>query len=247
MRQLIPGVTIAASVMQLGGCAVVPWGKEPGVCFVVTGIKGDATPYVMYERGRENRVYSATGEWWAYWWFLPFVPVEGGMMDDHLFTRPVPWWDCLAPYEMSWGPRERSLGTIEELAEWLSPAPFWIGEQRQTDASQRWILSNEPMVIAIGTDQVKLDPIKHDYHSTWSLVRRADIDRTATELVVLDQWPPDWSKESPKGTEQDNRYEALLAKVARHVQFEHPLTLREIFQRRLWEPGAWAEDGTTTR
>ena len=98
MRQLITGVILAASVIQLTGCAVVPWGKDPGVGFMVGGIKGDPTPYVMYERGREKRVYSATAEWWAYWWWLPFVPVEGGMMGDHLFNHPVQWWDCLAPY-----------------------------------------------------------------------------------------------------------------------------------------------------
>jgi hypothetical protein len=234
MRRALTAAIVLALAMQLGSCAVVPWMGEPGYGVVVTNIRSDPTPYILHERGREKRLYSATATWWAYWWFLPIGFVEGGSMGRHLFDRQVQWWDCLAPYEMAWGPRKRDVGTIHELAEWASPAPFWVGDERQNEASRRWILGNDPLVIAMGTDKVKrgateLEPV-------WSLVRQADLDRTATELLIIDKWPPDWSHESPKGTEQDSRYEALLAKVARRVPFDAPMTLREIFQRQLWQP-----------
>ena len=235
MRQRMTVAILAASALQLGGCAVVPWVKEePAIGIIVTTVEGDPAPYVMYERGKEKQVYCATAWWWAYWWFLPFVIVEGGQMGDNLFDHSVQWWDCLAPYEMAWGPRQRSPGTMQELAGWMSPAPYWVGDKRQTQAPQRWILGNEPMVVAIGTDKVNLD----SNSSTYSLVRRAQLDRTATELLVLDKWPPDWSKVSPQGTDMDRTYEASLAKVTRRVQFKYPKTLREILDRRLWEPGA---------
>jgi hypothetical protein len=245
MRRFVSAGILAVTAMQLGGCAVVPWSKEPGLGYVVTEIKGDPAPYVLYERGWEKRVYSATATWSAYLWLLPFGFIEGGQMGDRLFDHPVQWWECLAAYEMSWGPRERSVGMIKELAEWTAPAPFWNGNDKQTEAQQRWILGNVPLVIAIGTDKVILDPIKYDYRSTWSLVRQTELDRTATELVIIDQWPPDWSDESPKGTDQDKRYEALLAKISRRVPFQHPMTLREIFARRLWEPRASSETITS--
>jgi len=203
------GVILAASAMQLGGCAVVPWGKEPGVGFVVTNINGDPTPYyVMYERGWEKLVYSASAAWWGYWWYLPFAAVEGGMMGDHLFDYSVQWWDCLAPYEMAWGPRKQSVGTIMELAEWMSPAQFWVGKEQQNEVPQQWILGNEPMVIALGTDKVKLAIffIQDDLALVLGYCRvsnarvvRHPFVRGRSTLLPLDKWGKQKQRRLPHG------------------------------------------------
>ena len=182
----------------------------------------------MWEHGKENRLYPARATAWFYWWPLPITPADGNMMGDHLFDHRVYWWDCCAGYEMAWGARQRSVLTILELAQGASPAPYWMGEVKQTTAPKRWILGSDPLIIALGTEVGPIEP----YKGTYALVREADLDKTATELLVLDHWPPKWKF---TGSEWQKEFEAKLAKVTRRIKLEHPMTLREIAAKRLWE------------
>jgi hypothetical protein len=69
---------------------------------------------------------------------------------------------------------------------------------------------------------------------TFALVREADLDRTATMLVVLDRWPPPWRI---YGEDPQNELQQRMSKVRRQIPLDGPTTLSDLLKTRPWAAG----------
>jgi hypothetical protein len=229
------------AAMSLGGCAVLPnpefVPQLPIAYEVICNIRSSPTPYYVYERGKTKRLYGANA---SVYLFSLIWPVEGSQMQVYLFDHVVQPWDCWSAYTLALGDRQRRIGPIFDLAEGVSPVPFWIDDIHQEKATVRWIIGNDPFIVAIGTDVV---PIRVSgggdltgsgiqLGKTYAMVREGDLDNTATELIVLDEWPPEWRD---TGSEWEKQFVEQLAKVTRRIKLEQPMTLRNIMAEKAWE------------
>ena len=216
-------ILLLLCVGGLTGCAFET-GLIPPPYTIITDLRGDPTPHHLYEHGKQKRLYRAQA---TIWWCFGFWPIEANGTDDYLFDHPVQNWQFWKGYAMRFMPRQRQLDVIQELAHGVSPVGRWARKNRD-QARIRWILGNDPLVIAIGTDDV---PIHSD---TCILARDADLDRTATEILILPKWPPKWQMGHDL-TEWENQFIRDLAPKTRHIPLDHPTTLRELLATAPWQ------------
>jgi len=219
-------------LVGLTGCV----SGQPGAYWCVTTLRGDPQPCVVIEDGKQKHLYSATAT--AYAMFL-FWATDGGSTGEHFFEEPVKWWQCWKGYAMLNMPPQRSASDIHTVAKGLSP---WIksGDGWQSPQPARWVIATSPIVVAVGSDQVAFG--EHAKSPAWephfklgtfyAMVSEEDLDRCATELIVLDHWPTDMKD---TGTEWSREFEKNLSRLSRRINLEKPTTLREIMVNRPWE------------
>lgn len=219
-----------------------------GGCGVIDHVAVGKTPYVVCDGGTVRRFYPLQGSVYALGLF--FVPIEGSLTHVYL------WRTSARPSTIGLGrslaklPRSLNADDLEELAEAIGPPypvaadPWAFSAEGPYSANQvavRWIISLDPLVVAMGTESTNmriwgggrlLESSELELGDTFALAGEADLDRTASELVVLDRWPLPWRVygEDPQGA-----LAAQVAPLARRVPLAQPQSLRELMAARPWE------------
>jgi hypothetical protein len=104
----------------------------------------------------------------------------------------------------------------------------------------QWILANRPVVIAIGEHQVTPEKRLNE-SASWStkldggielppplrLVRQADLDRSVTRLLVLDDWPDRRFTDEQLGQRVRAEMRTLI--------LEQSMSIGDVMRRQLWQ------------
>ena len=204
----------------------------PGAWSCTAMVDGEKDPCFVVEGGRVKKLYEADAVGVAFWVIVPLP--EG-----------IRYWPCyldepVKPGEL-WKGRaivnsrpERQQAFFESVAADLSPARLFPHGER-TDERAIWVVGSSPCIVAVGTDRValSLEPIwkpQHYLSECYAMVGDKDLDKTADELLVLDEGPEMLLKlEKPIPESR-----AELAKRVRRIKLDKRVTLREILDKRLW-------------
>jgi hypothetical protein len=191
---------------------------------------------MVVEGGRVKKLYGAEAE--AIAMFL-FWPLDGTTAGTGLFEHPVRRWEFWKAYALLHLRPQRSASAIGTVAEGLSPWIVYEGGELKSPQPVRWVLGTSPFVLAVGTEWVPTGKYvetptwlpEHKLGTFYAMVGEADLGQTASEVIVLDDWPADLKD---RGTDWEKAFAAELAKRARRVVLDRPMTLREILEKRVW-------------
>ena len=223
-----------------GGCT---FNEPKGFNSVYSDVRSDPHPGFIVERGKSQKVYEASASVFFFGLLWPF-PADGSSTSKFLFYHPLAWWEAWRFTNLGSMPEWRSSRALFELAEVVAP-PQRDSSGQPRDMPVHWIISANPFVLATGTDLHT--PTMEDRWGEsiilpgslpeYGIPTAGDLDRTTTELLVLDSWPPpghgtgqvvQWS------SEQEEQFIAEMAKKVRRISLEEPKSLREIMAQRPW-------------